>query len=76
MVDTQVAIGYYGDTFFAGVIGDYKVSNMVKLVGIVAYADIKDYAKLTEISGLVRFDVTDGAYIDLGAGCVNTVNGC
>jgi hypothetical protein len=66
----QGAIGYYGDTFFAGVIGDYKISNMIKLVGIVAYADIKDYAKLTEVSGLVRFDVTDGAYIDLGAGCL------
>jgi hypothetical protein len=62
------AIGYNGDTFFSGVIGDYKISNTVKLVGIVAYADVKDYAKLLEVSGLVRFDVTDGAYIDLGAG--------
>jgi hypothetical protein len=63
-------VGRGGDTFFTGLIGDYKVSNMIKLMGIVAYADIKDYAKLTEISGLVRFDVVDGAYIDLGAGCV------
>jgi hypothetical protein len=59
--------GASSDTFFLGAIGDYQINKMIKLVGIVAYADASDYNAL-EISGLVRFDVTDGAYINLGAG--------
>jgi hypothetical protein len=56
------------DTWFGGIIGDYKISKTIKLVGILGYQDINDFGKFAEVSGLVRFDVVDGAYIDFGAG--------
>jgi hypothetical protein len=59
------------DTMFTGLIGDYQASKMIKLVGILAYADVKNYGGLLEVSGLVNFAVTDGAYINLGAGLLN-----
>ncbi len=64
------AFGAHGDNTFVGAVLGFKVNNMIKLTGIVAYNDIKDYAKLTEVSGLVRFNVVEGGYIDLGAGAL------
>ncbi len=64
---TSAAINSASDTFFVGGIGDYQVAKNIKLVGIMAYADASDYSAL-EVSGLVNFQVTDGAYIDVGGG--------
>jgi|GEM_PF-682262 len=60
--------GYAANTFFTGLIGDYAIDKTYKLVGILADADITGYGNVVEISGLVNIKVTDGAYINLGAG--------
>ena len=60
--------GYAANTFFAGLIGDYAINNTYKLVGVLADANISGYGNAIELSGLVNIKVTDGAYINLGAG--------
>ena len=59
---------YAADTYFAGLIGDYTVNKTIKLVGILADANVDHYGNLVELSGLVNFAVSDGAYINVGGG--------
>jgi hypothetical protein len=56
------------NTFFTGLVGTYKVSNTIRLVGDLAYANMDNFGSMVELAGLVRFDVTEGAYISVGAG--------
>ena len=59
------------DTFFTGVVGNYKISNTIRLVGDIAYANMDNIGSALELAGLVRFDVTEGAYIAVGAGMMS-----
>ena len=63
-----LSANYSSDTFFAGLIGDYQINKMIKLVGILADANVSDFGNMVELSGLVNFAVTDGAYINVGGG--------
>jgi hypothetical protein len=78
-----VNASFSSNTWFAGLIGDYQVNKMIKLVGILADANVSDYGNLVEVSGLANFAITDGAYINVGGGLLfksltsklNTLNG-
>ncbi len=59
---------FAANTFYTGIIGDYQINKMIKLVGIVGYANAADCYSALELSGLVNFAITDSSYINVGAG--------
>jgi hypothetical protein len=63
-----VNANYSANTVFVGLIGDYQINKMYKLVGILADSSVTGYGNLVELSGMVNIAVTDGAYINLGGG--------
>ncbi|MBT8361039.1 MAG: hypothetical protein HKP41_07770 [Desulfobacterales bacterium] len=64
-------IGLYGDWgWIAGDIG-FKVSEQLSLRGVLAYADISDYGDLFEVSGSVKYAISDGASFTWDIGYLN-----
>ena len=64
-------IGVNGDWgWIAGDVG-FKVSEQLSLRGVLAYADISDYGDLFEISGSVKYAISDGAAFTWDIGYLN-----
>jgi len=54
-------IGDMGDTWWLYAVSSFQVSESLKLKGILGYSDIKDIANMTEISGSLVYQISDGA---------------
>ena len=61
-------VGLYGDWGWIGGIVGFKVSEQLSLKGVLVYADISDYGDLFEVSGSLKYAISDGAafYWDIG----------
>ena len=72
-IATGIGIGTYGDTTFGALVPSVQVSEDLKLVGVVAYADIDNVVveSALEISGGAYYTVVEGATLAAEAGYVD-----
>jgi hypothetical protein len=64
-------VGLYGDWGWIGGIVGFKVSEDLSLKGVLVYADISDYGDLFEVSGSVKYAISDGATFSWDIGYLN-----
>ena len=64
-------VGQDGDTFWAGGICGFKMSEDLSLQGNLVYVDVDEFGSLIEISGGLKYVISDGANLEWLAGYVS-----
>ena len=66
--DLVEQIGDHGDTVWGGGVFGFKVSESLTLKANLVYADVDDFGSLVEVSGGIKYGISDGANVEWLAG--------